>query len=782
MIIWSGCPNAENRDMGNVSQVLRLPRGIDLPVDAWRQRHLVVAGVLWAHVPVVLGWVLLNEADGATHHHTNQHGVADPMGSTSMFLFGLVLAVAATGLAGLASIARNPRDRMLAATIGLLCCSAAIVHLGHGDVVWHFHFFVVVALVSLYQSWRPYATALCFVVLHHLIMALVQPAAVFSGSALQSPWTATLVHGGFILAASAAGLLSWSWNEQLQDSVTQAAEEFGSAFDHAPIGMALVDPSGCFLRVNGALCTILGRDAEELQQLTFQQLTHADDLDRDVALLAETLGGGRDGYQVRKRYIHADGHTVWAQLSVRLVRDTEGRPEHFISHMEDITERKAFDDRLEYQATHDPLTGLPNRQLLFERLHAVQAAGGSAAVVFVDLDSFKAVNDSHGHAAGDHVLVETGRRLSRLLGEGDLAARVGGDEFVLMAPDLDVAGGQDLAERARRVLRQPFVVEGGLVARVSASVGVALGGPHDDIGEVLRDADAAMYQAKGGGKDRTAVADAQLHERVEIDRRVVRLLQVPQESVEVHYQPIVDAESGLPAGDEALARLREGTSLIPPDRFIPVAEREGLIMGMGEHVLRTACERAAARARTDAALGGRLLTTSVNVTARQVSSDMFAERVLQTVEVAGLPAHLLTLELTESALLDADENALTQLLTLREAGVGIAIDDFGTGYASLSYLLHLPVSAIKIDRQFVAGLPHDRSSLAVTRSVVQLAHDLGLSVVAEGVETPIQRDVLVDLGVPLLQGYLFGRPVPDRTGIVVPTQQRLRVVDAARAV
>jgi diguanylate cyclase (GGDEF)-like protein/PAS domain S-box-containing protein len=757
--------------MATVTQVLRLPRGKDLPEEAWRQRHLVVAGVLWAHIPFVLGWVLLDEVSGT-------HATHSQVGHSAMFVFGLLLALAATGLGGLAWVARSKRDRMVAATIGLLCCSAAIVHLGHGDVVWHFHFFVVVALVSLYQSWRPYASALGFVVLHHLIMALVEPSTVFAGSALHNPFTATLIHGSFILAASAAGLLSWSWNEQLQDSVTRAAEEFGSAFDHAPIGMTLVSPAGRFQRVNSALCSILGREPDELMRLTFQELTHPDDLTHDRGFVQETLDGTRDGYQLRKRYLHADGRTIWAQLTVRLVRDAEGVPEHFIAHVEDITERKAFDDRLQYQATHDPLTGLPNRQLLFERLHEVQSTGGTSAVVFIDLDSFKAVNDSHGHAAGDLVLLETGRRLSHLLGDRDLVARVGGDEFVVMAPELDLPGARQLAERVRRVLHQPFVVEGGLVARVSASVGVALGGPQDDVGEVLRDADAAMYEAKGGGKDRTAVADAQLHERVEVDRRVVRLLQDPAAHLEVHYQPIVDAATGLVVGDEALARLRDDGALIPPDRFIPVAEREGLIMAMGDHVLDVACRHAARRLAAQVQSGGRQLATSVNVTARQVAGARFADHVLRTAAAAGLPTGLLTLELTESALLDADETALTQLVALREAGVGIAIDDFGTGYASLSYLLRLPVSCIKIDREFVAGLPHDRSSLAVTRSVVQLANDLGLSVVAEGVETQVQRDVLVDLGVPLLQGFLFGRPVADAHAPRVPAPRSSKALRA----
>jgi diguanylate cyclase (GGDEF)-like protein/PAS domain S-box-containing protein len=477
-------------------QDLRLPRGRDLPDVAWAQRHTVVLGVLFAHLPFLLGAVVLASLGRTGAHH------AEAASGTAEFLEMLVPAVAAAGLAGLASLDVPRRVRMLASTFGLLFCSAAVVHIGGGDVVWHFHFFVVVALVTLYQSWGPYASAIAFVLLHHVLMSLLAPENVFSGTALDSALTATLVHGVFILAASAAGLLTWSWNEQLEDSVTRAAQEFGSAFDHAPIGMALVSPTGRLQRVNAALCVMLGRPEGDLLKLSFAQVTHPEDLDRHLELVVSMLFGSVEGGSVRKRFVRSDGHVIWAQLSIRLVRDGRGAPEHFITHVEDVTARKEAEDQILFQASHDPLTGLLHREPLFTRLRSAPA---QTAVVFVDVDGFKAVNDSYGHAVGDVVLVEVASRLRALVREQDLVARVGGDEFVVVA---EAAGAEAyrLAERVRRAFHPPFRLDDTRSLQVSASVGVALAERAGDATALVGNADTAMYQAKNAGKDRVEFA------------------------------------------------------------------------------------------------------------------------------------------------------------------------------------------------------------------------------------------------------------------------------------
>jgi diguanylate cyclase (GGDEF)-like protein len=428
-----------------------------------------------------------------------------------------------------------------------------------------------------------------------------------------------------------------------------------------------------------------------------------------------------------------------------------------------------------------------NRTHLSRFLTELGEQAAQCITLFVDLDGFKLINDSRGHGVGDEVLVEVGRRLSKAVGRHDLVARFGGDEFVVVSPlsftsspeGLDTRA-RRLAARVERVLAEP-VRAGGGSAVVTASIGIAVGVVDPDLPESLvQQADTAMYHAKMLGKHRSEVYDVRLHERTVAHQQTDALLRhaLAENRFVVHYQPIVDLADGHVVGVEALVRLRdlEG-DLVPPGRFIPAAERSGLIVPMGAHVLREGCRTVAdIRRRT-----GRRLGVSVNVAAQQAARPDLGATVVATLAEAGLPESALTLELTESALLEADGSTLRQLVALRERGVRVALDDFGTGYSSLTYLRTFPVSHLKVDRSFVQGMVTSSSDRAIVRAVTGLADDLGLQWVAEGIEEPAQRDAVAALGHGLAQGYLFGRPVPEDELVRLLDEQPQRLSDHGRS-
>ena len=432
--------------------------------------------------------------------------------------------------------------------------------------------------------------------------------------------------------------------------------------------------------------------------------------------------------------------------------------------LRDITERKQLEQRLAQQAFEDALTGLANRARFHERLaQMLVAAVGSVrrtGVLFLDLDDFKTVNDSLGHAAGDQLLIQVARRVRACLRPTDTAARLGGDEFALLVPNLaSVDEAVEVAERVLRALDTPMSVAGREL-RVRASIGIALAPVESvDPDDVLRKADLALYAAKGNGKARFAVFDASMErnalERLELETAL--RLALERGEFRVLYQPIVALDSGQIVEVEALVRWEHPErGLISPAAFIPVAEDTGLIVPLGQFVLETAC-RQARQWQTQYA-GAHGLSVAVNLSARQFQHPRLVADIDRALREAGLAPHQLKLEITESvAMQDADSTART-LDRLKVLGIKVAIDDFGTGYSSLSYLKRFPVDALKIDRSFIEGLddPHDA---AIVQSVIVLAKTLGLSVTAEGIETPGQRLRLEQLGCTLGQGYLFGRPL-----------------------
>ena len=427
-----------------------------------------------------------------------------------------------------------------------------------------------------------------------------------------------------------------------------------------------------------------------------------------------------------------------------------------------VSERMRAEERLIHQARHDHLTGLPNRIHLLERLDAAIAetraqARGPFAVLFLDLDRFKLVNDSVGHAAGDEMLVESGRRIARMLREGDVVARLGGDEFaVLLGDACDEATAQAVSARILAELGTPMWIAGRELFP-SASVGIAMWQPRYHHGEdLLRDADAAMYRAKASGRDRSELFDEEMRAEATrlLDLEADLRRAILADAFEPWFQPIVDLASGEVVGHEALLRWNhELQGPLPPAEFIGVGEDSGLIEQVDWLVYRRAFEWMTRH---------REGYVSINVSPRHFHSDNFAERLLQMLEDAGAEPSRLRIEITEVALLDDAPRALRMLKTLRERGIFVLLDDFGTGFSALSYLHRFPIHALKIDQSFVAGLGDDQhpESLALVRAILALASTLGIDSIGEGVETEAQATILRQLGCTMGQGFLFGRPMP----------------------
>jgi len=468
----------------------------------------------------------------------------------------------------------------------------------------------------------------------------------------------------------------------------------------------------------------------------------------------------------RHRLVRRDGAVRWVQGHMTAAGwDDEGRPVRVIGTMQDITEQKTAEDALAHSALHDGLTGLVNREVLLDRLRRVLVSrrpdGSVVAVVFLDLDQFKWVNDSCGHSAGDRLLVEVARRLEGVVDATDTLARFGGDEFVVLCEQVEAeAAAVDTVERLVSALSLPFTLEGDEVT-VTASVGVAVAVPGTgaDAELVVRDADIAMYRAKERGRARVEVFDAQMRERASARLQTQSDLShaLERSELEVHFQPVVDMRSGSVTGSEALVRWQHPVhGLLGPDAFVPHAEETGLIVALGAAVLAQACATTAGwnLTRTDP------LEVAVNLSARQLADPQLAAVVQEALSASGLPAHLLCLEVTETVVMDDAEASSAVLGQLRDLGVRVAIDDFGTGYSSLAYLRSLPVDLLKVDRSFIAAVDDEGPGLAIVTAVLALARALDLGVVAEGVETVGQRAALSALGVPLAQGWLWGRAVP----------------------
>ena len=502
-------------------------------------------------------------------------------------------------------------------------------------------------------------------------------------------------------------------------------------------------------------------------------LVHPDDLNQIRTELDTCLSSGKTDFSNEHRLKHKNGSYIWVLVRGMAIFDESGKPIRMVGSFSDITERKHFEEQLLYDSLHDVLTGLSNRALLSDRIErACQRAHRypdfKFALLYIDLDNFKNINDSLGHSKGDLVLVEIARRLQEYIRSIDTIGRIGGDEFVILLEDvIDTTGVQDVVERVLNALEDSIEIEGRHVS-ISTSIGIRLNHADDESAEdILRDADIAMYQAKSHGKSCYKIFDISMRDNVlarlelENDLHYALKKQTGAREMLLYYQPIVSLENGKVMGFEALARWKHPKKgIISPNVFIPIAEETGLIVELGEWALREACHQAQTWNITYPS--NLLRTMSVNVSARQFSQTDIFLQVKQILLESGLPPQCLKLEITENLLIEDPEAIIRVLEQLRSLGVQVQIDDFGKGYSSLSYLHQLPIDALKIDRSFISRLnesSEDTFDYEVVRTIIALARELKIKVVAEGVEKREQYSLLIDLGCDYIQGFLIAEPM-----------------------
>jgi diguanylate cyclase (GGDEF)-like protein len=557
-------------------------------------------------------------------------------------------------------------------------------------------------------------------------------------------------------------------SEQRVFTLATADRPYRKFVENMRDGAATLSSSGVILFVNRRLAellscapdTIVGSPLSrfmpgEVPAGTSAELELLDADGKPVPVLVGSSALDVDGDQLTcLTFTDLSAHKAQEREITRLSRAQEER----------MVELQAAQAALTEQVTHDALTGLPNRTLLVDRIEQALAVSKRTrrctAVLFVDLDAFKHINDTRGHAEGDKVLQRVGERLVSVLRPMDTVGRIGGDEFIVLAPEVD--GHLYAAAMAARLIAELNRDEGGVRERVAASVGISVSvGGRGTAETLLHEADTAMYRAKSLGGTRAEMFDAALGRQAVQRARAQRTLDsaLDERRVVIHFQPVVELRSGRVAGFEALARIteRDGT-ILPPADFIPVAEDSGLVVPLGAQVLALACRDA--RSWEPPNLEDRGLTVAVNLSPRQFGPGDLTEVVERTLARAGLPASCLHLELTETAIMDLHPDILRQLERIRDLGVEMGLDDFGTGYASLTHLRRLPLSFVKIDQSFVQGLGIDDEDERIVAAVVDLAANLGLRSIAEGVETEAQRDRLRDLGCDQAQGFLYASPMP----------------------
>lgn len=550
---------------------------------------------------------------------------------------------------------------------------------------------------------------------------------------------------------------------ELVATLRDAQSRFEEVFEHAPIGMAIADMNGRFFRVNPSLCRMLGYDDRDLVGKRFSEITHPEDLAANVARHDQLQSGEVREYTIDKRYRMANGEYLWCRVNVSTVRDAEGVAQYEIGQIYDISQHRLHADALEREARYDALTGLAARKLFLDALDRSlkdsRRARGELGVLFVDLDHFKHVNDTLGHSAGDELLVLGAKRLEAVLRATDIACRFGGDEFVVLCPDLESAADiASLAERVRVVMSQAFRIRG-IDVFVGASIGIAIADMYSTPSTLLSQADSAAYRAKALGRNRYEVFDDELRGVIEHRLEIEQALRhaIVSNELLLMYQPIIDTASSRVKGYEALLRWqRPGHGLVPPMDFLPIAEERDLIIPIGYLVLEMACAQLA-QWSTDT---DHPPTVAVNVSARQFTHPEFSDRFETIIRDSGIDPKLLTVELTETTLMDDTAATSAALARLRALGVQLAIDDFGTGYSSLSYLRKMPVNSVKIDRSFVNEIGGTPADATIVAAVIYLAHALGMNVVAEGVETIEHLEALQTFGCDYLQGFYFARPLP----------------------
>jgi len=730
------------------AQWRHLPRGGALPQLVLERRHRGIRAVLWLHVPALFVFALVAEQGDVIHAAAEAAVIA-------LFPVGALVS------------RRHPTLSITMTSLGLMTSSAELVHLTDGLIEMHFHFFVMVGVITLYQAWTPFLVAIGYVVIQHGVAGVIDPTSVYNHpAAVDNPWGFALIHGVFILAMSSVGIVSWKLNEALVSSATDSLSLLNATLESTADGILVVDTTGRIVSYNTRFANMWripqdildSRDDEAAISSVLEQLEQPG---RFVAKVNELYS--TPGAESMDMLMFNDGRVFERFSRPQILKgDIVGRVWSF----RDITDRHRLEAELEHQAFHDSLTELANRALFRDRVdHALTRMARSSerrlAVLFLDLDNFKTVNDSLGHTAGDELLVAVGHRIRQCLRPEDTAARVGGDEFAVLLEDLDSAHHAiEVSERVLEALHRPIEVADKEIV-VSASIGISMGAVDMQVEQVLGNADLAMYTAKREGRNRYKLYVAEMHEaaieRMEVESALRRACS--RQELVVHYQPIVSLQTGAVDSVEALVRWRDpDRGLISPAAFIPFAEDSDLIEEIGRDVLRQACQQAVQWSGERADMTN--IGVAVNISPRHVRDPRFVSNVNDALTVSGLQPHRLTIEITESAVMHDSDIAYGHLVDLKSLGVRLALDDFGTGYSSLSHLQRFPIDVLKIDRSFVERLDRGRDQAALAQAIIRLAVSLSLVAVAEGIETESQLTELVAAGCQRGQGYLFSPAVP----------------------
>jgi diguanylate cyclase (GGDEF)-like protein/PAS domain S-box-containing protein len=586
---------------------------------------------------------------------------------------------------------------------------------------------------------------------------------------VRSTGTSTLDETAKVLLLTLAAIVvtyATAWNERTLGEAVAAMKgseaRFRAVFDDSAIGIALLDASLAIADTNTAFERFLGFARGELQGRRTLDFAPAGEADITGEMLRDVAAGKRESAAAEVRFVRSDGQIAWGSLTVSRAEGEQDR--RFIVMVQDVTERKTLEAELLHQAFHDPLTELANRALFRDRVdHALARNSRESeriAVLFLDLDNFKAVNDTQGHAAGDELLEIVAARLLNATRGCDTVARLGGDEFAVLLEHVHAGDGAEVvAERIASGLRNPVETASGRTVAVSASIGIAVSRAGDGTEELLRNADVAMYAAKSRARGRWVLYDPAMHTAL-VDRVTLEAdlrTAIDRNEMRLAYQPIIDLRTNEVTSIEALLRwTHPQRGIVPPVAFIPVAEESGLILPLGSWVLREACRQAVV---WNADRADNPLTITVNLSGKQLQHDGLAGEVAAALRDSRLAPRCLVLEITETVLMHETATTLARLNELKQLGIRLAIDDFGTGYSSLSYLQQFPVDVLKIDRSFTEGLLRGANDAAFVRTIIALADMLTLQTVAEGVEDSRQHDRLRELGCDSAQGYLFSRPV-----------------------
>jgi diguanylate cyclase (GGDEF)-like protein/PAS domain S-box-containing protein len=547
------------------------------------------------------------------------------------------------------------------------------------------------------------------------------------------------------------------------ERLRESEDRYSSTMELAAIGIAHVDETGRFVYANPQLCEMLGYTEEQLVALTVKQVSHPGDVTATDDLRAKLRAGAIKSFKLEKRYLRKDGSPVWVGLTIASKRDRTGKFLYDVSIVEDISARKRAEERIQYLATHDGLTGLPNRalfgQLLTLAIETARRYDRKFAVLFIDLDRFKVINDTLGHEAGDVLLREMGARLKECLRASDVVARLGGDEFVVLIQEItDAAQVSAVARNILSTVMKPVMILG-QECRVTASVGVCMHPEEDqDDHAVMKNADMAMYLAKEEGKNNFQFFTNRMRshsiERLALETNLRRALE--QNEFSLHYQAKVNFKTGVITGVEALLRWQSPVlGSVSPAQFIPLAEETGMIVPIGKWVMRTACAQNVAWQKE----GLPPVGMSVNLSMRQLNDEGLVREIESVLRDTGMEPALLEFEVTESMIMHNAERAVKVLNTIKALGVRLAIDDFGTGYSSLAHLKRFPIDTLKVDRSFIREVANDKEDRAIAEAIIAMGRTLNLTVVAEGVETLEQQAFLRERACDEMQGYLFSTPV-----------------------